>query len=142
MASKDKFTEKCKVSIEQIKWLAANTIDQRPSFLWGKFRSLWFTGSNFGEGLEAINRNRSHGHPFPPFLFKKLMGEYYFSTKDSIIWGQMHEKVALNCYKELTGNHVQEIGIPCGFLESSPDGIVTNKDTEKEGDRDEMSLEI
>ena len=136
MESKAQFLEKCRVSAEQIHWLASNTSDQRSSLLWGKVRRLQLTGSNFGDVLKAVNRNRGHGHPFPPSLFKTLVGEYTFNSKDSSIWGQMHEQVALEHYKELTGNHVEDTGIhlfPCGFLGSSPDGIITYRGTDRKG---------
>ena len=47
----------------------------------------------------------------------------------------MHEKIALETYEKETGNKVQECGLfsfPCGFLESSPDGISFSKRCAKE----------
>ncbi len=92
MKNRDAFVEQCKVSREQIQWLAENTVDQRNSQLWGKFRRLRLTGSNFGEVLGAFDRYHFAGRPYPQSLFKRLKGEYSFGTKDAIVWGQMHEE--------------------------------------------------
>ena len=124
------FIEKCRVSRNQIEWLAQHTSDQRNSQLWGKHRRLRLTGSNFGEVLKAFDRHLCQGRPFPTSLFKKLKGEYCFSTKDAILWGQMHEEHAIKKYAELTGNNVTPCGLflfPCGFLGSTPDGIVQSR---------------
>ena len=43
------------------------------------------------------------------------------------MWGQMHENVAFDAYIKETGNHVEKTGLhlfECGFLGSSPDGII------------------
>ena len=43
------------------------------------------------------------------------------------MWGQMHEAQAIQEYMEKTGNMVKPAGLhlfPCGFLGSSPDGII------------------
>ena len=55
------------------------------------------------------------------------MGEYNLAGKDSILWGQMHERRAIE-YIRQTGNPVKRVGLilpPCGFLGCSPDGIIT-----------------
>ena len=127
---KELFTEKCKVSRSQIEWLAKHTSNQRNSELWGKHRRLRLTGSNFGEVLKAFDRHHCQGRPFPPSLFKKLKGEYSFGTKDAILWGQMHEEHAIKEYSKVTGNSVTPCGLflfPCGFLGSTPDGIVQSR---------------
>ena len=44
------------------------------------------------------------------------------------MWGQMHEDVAIKQYSFITGNVVEPAGLhlfPCGFLGSSPDGIIS-----------------
>jgi len=126
-SDKAAFIEKCKVSAEQIAWLALRTVGQRSSQLWGKFRRLRLTGSNFGEVLRAYRRHNACNTPYPPSLFKKLKGEYLLGTKDAIMWGQMHEAQAIQEYMEKTGNMVKPAGLhlfPCGFLGSSPDGII------------------
>ena len=131
---KDLFVEKCKVSNAQIAWLAENTTMQRKSQLWGQYRRLRLTGSNFGEVIKACQRNAIQNRPFPPSLFKKLMGEYSLGTKDSIMWGQMHKDVAIKGYEKHTGNVVKPAGLylfACGFLGSSPDGIIETKAGEK-----------
>ena len=130
LEDEDLFVEKCKVSNEQIVWLAENTTMQRKSQLWGQHRRLRLTGSNFGEVIKACQRNAMQSRPFPPSLFKKLMGEYSLGTKDSIMWGQMHEDVAIKAYEKHTGNVVKQAGLylfVCGFLGSSPDGIIETK---------------
>lgn len=127
--SKDIFVKKCKVSAEQIIWLAEQTKQQRNCQMWGKFRHLRLTGSNFGDVLGAIARHTTLNKPYPQSLFKKLKGEYSIGTKDSIMWGQMHEELATNQYMETTGNIVENAGLflfPCGYLGSTPDGIVTS----------------
>ena len=125
---KNEFIEKCKVTAEQIQWVAYNTKDQRTSHLWGKIRRLRLTGSNFGKILAAYDRHQQFGNAYPPSLFKTLRGEYSLQGKDSIIWGQVHEKQAIEQYKIITGNQVSAIGLvlfDCGYLGSTPDGIVT-----------------
>ena len=81
------------------------------------------------------------GVPYPPSLFKTLKGEYNLGTKDSIIWGQVHEEIAIEHYKCKTQNRVENIGLclfDCGFLGSTPDGIVYLVD----GDKGEMSIHL
>ena len=99
---KDIFVEKCKVSEEQIAWLAEHTTEQRNCQMWGKFRRLRLTGSNFGDVLGAIERHTIFNRPYPPSLFKKLGGEYCIGTKESIMWGQMQESLAINQYMKAT----------------------------------------
>ena len=60
-SDKAAFIVKCKVSAEQIAWLALRTVGQRSSQLCGTLRRLRLTGSNFGEvlsieleGLECV----------------------------------------------------------------------------------------
>ena len=103
---KDIFVEKCKVSEEQIAWLAEHTTEQRNCQVWGKFRRLRLTGSNSGDVLGAIERHTIFNRPYPPSLFKKLGGEYCIGTKESIMWGQMQESLAINQYMKATGNSV------------------------------------
>ena len=85
---KDIFVEKCKVSEEQIAWLAEQTTEQRNSQMWGKFWRLRLTGSNFGDVLEAIERHTISHKPYPPSLFKMLNREYCIGIKDSIMWNK------------------------------------------------------
>ena len=121
------FVYKVKVSHEQIQWLANETIGQRNSILWGQYRKLRLTGSNFGHVIQSCQRRMRGDNPIPPSLLKKLRGEYQLGHKDSIMWGQMHEEVATEKYKELTGNKVTPAGLflfPCGYLGCSPDGII------------------
>ena len=137
------FIEKATVTKEQISWLARATVEQRKSALWGQFRKLRLTGSNFGEVIAACLRKEQSKKPFPPSLFKRLRGEYSIGSKDSVLWGQMHEASAIAKYQEITGNHVQPIGLvllPCGFLGSSPDGIIF--DMSQEGAATQGVLEI
>ena len=132
LQSKESFVQACKVTCDQINWVAQNTTDQRASHIWGKLRRLRLTGSNFGKVLDAYNRNQSSGTPYPPSLFKSLKGEYQLGTKDSIIWGQVHEDVAIENYIERTKNQVYKIGLclfECGFLGSSPDGFIIHDGT-------------
>ena len=89
------FIDACKVTTDQINWLAANT-KQRGSLLWGRLRRLRLTGSNFGKVLDSYDRNQQKGTPYPLSLFKSLKGEYKSDTKDSIMWGQMNEDIAAN----------------------------------------------
>ena len=127
MSDKNRFIDMCKVSQEQIAWVAQNTKDQRKSLLWGRLRRLRLTGSNFGNVLDAYNRYHKNGTAYPESLFKLLKGEYNMEGKDPIMWGQMHEDTAIKAYENKTGNRVQDIGLclfECGFLGSSPDGIV------------------
>ena len=117
------------VTREQVQYVAEVTKEQRNCHLWGQYRRMRLTGSNFGIVLTAVKNNRDKGRPFPPSLFKTLRGEYNLSlcTKDSILWGQMHEQQALDQYKEITGNEVASTGLQlftCGFLGSSPDGVI------------------
>ena len=80
------------------------------------------------------NRNQQKGVPFPSSLFKSLRGEYKLDTKDSIMWGQMHESIACDSYIKETGNIVEKTGLhlfECGFLGSSPDGMVFSSSGEK-----------
>ena len=121
------FVRKCYVSSEQIQWLASKTKDQRNSQAWGSFRRLRLTGSNFGDVVRAMANKRDKDKPIPNSLLKKLRGEYSLGTKDSIMWGQMHEQIAIERYQQTTGNKVQPAGLylfPCGLLGSTPDGII------------------
>ena len=126
---KDVFIEECTVSEQQIAGLAENTKQQRMCQQWGKFRRLRLTGSNFGDVLSAISRHTAAKRPYPPSLFKKLQGDYSLGTKDSIMWAQMHENHAVKKYVQKTGNTVECAGLylfPCGYLGSTPDGIITS----------------
>ena len=99
--------------------------------MWGMYRKLRLTASNFGRVLSAIERKERSGRAYPPSLFKALRGEYNLEKKDPIIWGQMHENEACEEYKLKTGNKVAETGFhlfPCGFLGCSPDGVVFPKE--------------
>ena len=81
--------------------------------------------------MQAIERNKNTGRPFPPSLFKSLKGEYSLQKKYTIIWGQMHEETALAQYQVSTGNQVLQSGLqlfPCGYRGCSPDGIVIPQD--------------
>ncbi|XP_065062194.1 uncharacterized protein LOC135689022 [Rhopilema esculentum] len=129
LSNKEAFIEKCNDA--QIKWLASNTVEQRLSPMWAKFRRLRLTGSNFGAVLKAIQRNKNQNRPYPPSLFKTLRMEYSLGKKDAIMWGQMHEEMAIQSYSQITGNTVTKTGLhlfPCGFLGSSPDGIISVPD--------------
>ena len=115
------------VSSEQIQWLGSKTKDQRNSQAWGSFRRLRLTGSNFGDVVRAMANKRDKDKPIPNSLLKNLRGEYSLGTKDSIMWGQMHEQIAIERYQQTTGNKVQPAGLylfPCGFLGSTPGGII------------------
>ena len=99
--------------------------------MWGMYRKLRLTASNFGRVLGAIERKDKTGRAYPPSLFRALRGEYNLEKKDPIIWGQMHENEACEEYKQKTGNTVEETGFhlfPCGFLGCSPDGIIFPKE--------------
>ena len=68
------------------------------------------------------------------FLFKTLKGEYNVGTKDSIIWGHVHEDSAIETYMAETKNRVEKIALclfDCGFLGSTPDGIIFTTDDDK-----------
>ena len=57
--------------------------------------------------------------------------EYSLGKKDAIMWGQVHEEMAIQSYSQITGNTVTKTGLhlfPCGFLGSSPDGIISVPD--------------
>ena len=129
MEGRESFIRKAKVTKAQIVWLSNRTIGQRSTSLWGQYRKMRLTGSNFGDVSNAMDRKKKN-IPMPPSLVKNLRGEYSFSTKDAVMWGQMHEKVALETYITQTGNNVQECGLflfSCGFLGSSPDGIIYDR---------------
>ena len=121
------FLENVKVSKEQQEYVAEKTKLQQKSRYWGIYRRLRLTASNFGIVLKAIDRKENTGRPFPPSFFKSLTGEYNLERKDPIIWGNMHEEIALKAYIEKTGNQVVQSGLqlfPC-----SPDGIIIPKET-------------
>ena len=127
ITDKERFVQKCKVTREQIQWVASSTRLQRDSVLWGRLRRLRLTGSNFGKVLDCYNRNALSGTPYPESLFKSLRGEYKMDGKESIMWGQMHEETAIKAYVAKTKFRVDQIGLclfECGFLGSSPDGLV------------------
>jgi hypothetical protein len=133
VTDKNTFIQMCKVTSEQIKWVAKNTEDQRESLLWGRLRRLRLTGSNFGKVLDAYNRNQQKGTQYPESLFKSLKGEYKMDGKDPIMWGQMHEDVAIRAYMSQTNNRVEKVGLclfECGYLGSSPDGLVYSASNE------------
>ena len=78
--------------------MAEDTKQQRGSLLWCRLRRMRLTGSNFGKVLDAYNRNMEKDTPYPSSLFKSLKGEYKL---DSIMWGQMHEDIAIDAYAQL-----------------------------------------
>ncbi|XP_065063851.1 uncharacterized protein LOC135690270 [Rhopilema esculentum] len=126
------FLEKVKVTQEQQEYVAEKTQLQRKSQYWGMYRRLRLTASNFGMVLKSIDRKKNTGRPFPPSLFKSLRGKYNLERKDPIIWGNMHEEIALKAYIEKTGNQVVQSGLQlfsCGYLGCSPDGIIIPKET-------------
>ena len=54
--NKDQFLKQVEVTKEQQQWIANATKDQRKSHMWGQYRRLRLTGSNFGLVLGAIKR--------------------------------------------------------------------------------------
>ena len=137
------FIEKARVTKEQISWLAGATVEQRKSALWGQFHKVRLTASNFGEVTAACFRQEQSQTPFPPSLFKRLRGEYSSGSKDSVLWGQMHEATAIAKYQEITGNQGRPINLvllPCGFLGSSHDAIIV--DISQHGSATQGVLEI
>lgn len=127
LQNKDQFIEKCSVNLDQINWVAKETSQQRSCSLWGKLKHLRLTSSNFGLILQCHNRFKAKGTTHPSSLFKTLKGNYNLKT-NAIAWGKVHENNALQKYCALTGNSVTKIGLvlfPCGFLGSSPDGIIS-----------------
>ena len=110
---RDSIVSKAKVTKEQILWLADQTKGQQNNALWGRYRILRFTGSNFGDVIKAHSMKQKSSIPIPPLLLKKLRGEHSFHTKDSILWGKMQEKIAMESYMDQTGNIVEECGIFC-----------------------------
>eukprot|EP00795_Rhopilema_esculentum_P015895 gene15895-7227_t len=134
--NKEQCIKQVEVTKEQQQWIANATKDQRKSHIWGQYRRLCLTGSNFGLVLDAMKRKELSGRDYPPSLFKTLKGEYYLGNRDSIIWGQMHEEVALQAYIEETNNNVTSTGLhlfPCGYLGCTPDGIISSKDISRPG---------
>ena len=89
----DLFVSKTKVTTEQIIWLSTATIGTRNNALWGEYRKMHLTGSNFGEVIKATERKQRSNLPIPPSFLKKLRGEYSFNRKYSVMWGQMREKL-------------------------------------------------
>ena len=134
---------KAKVTREQIIWLSTDTVGQRNNALWGAYCKMRLTGSTLGEVIKATERKQRSNLPIPPSLLKKLRGEYSFNKKDSVMWGQMHEETALKLYMQKNEYSVEDCGIflfPCGFLESSQDGISTAG--EEDGKPNKGVLEI
>ena len=134
--NRDIFVNKVKVSNDQIQWLAKATVGQRSTVLWGQYRKLRLTGSNFGNIIQACQRKLQKGNPIPPSLLKKLRGEYQLGTKDSIMWGQVQEEVAIEKYIEVTGNKVEPAGLilfPCAYLGCSPNGIIYEEASKSKG---------
>ena len=76
--NKNEFIEKIKVTKEQRLFVSETTKTQRKCQLWGQFRRLRLTGSNFGLVLGAIRRKIQKGHEYPPSLFKALKGGYNY----------------------------------------------------------------
>ncbi len=67
-----------------------------------------------------VTNKRATNNPIAPSLLKKLGGES-IGTKDSIMWGQMHEGIAIKKYTEETGNAVNQLGLcyfPVDFLKA------------------------
>eukprot|EP00795_Rhopilema_esculentum_P010083 gene10083-18733_t len=133
---KGSFLAKCKVTPSKIMWLAERTTEQLKSHLLGQYRRLRLTGSDFGEVIKACEQHIKHNSQLPPSLFKRLRGEYALRTKESIMWGQMHEDVAIKAYIEVTGNTVKPARLYlflCGFLGCSPDGIIEEMSSGEKG---------
>ncbi|KAK9745270.1 YqaJ-like viral recombinase domain [Popillia japonica] len=64
---------------------------------------------------------------FPPSLFKRLSGVYNLEGVKAIQWGRLHEKVAIEHFKNTMNLEVQETGIwltNSGLLGATPDGLV------------------
>ena len=61
------------------------------------------------------------------------------------MWGQMHEDHAIQKYKEKAGNDVEKAGLylfPCGYLGSTPDGIINSTNVPDKGVLEVKPLEI
>lgn len=115
--------ETLKLCVHEIEKIEILTRGQRLNDNWFIVKKLRISASNFGRVLRAVRINS-----FPPSLFKTLCGEYHMDKKDPIIWGNIHEEVALTQYHEVTGHHVRSCGVflfDNGCLGGSPDGIVT-----------------
>ena len=96
------FIEKARVTKEQISWLAGATVEQRKSALWGQFHTLRLIGSNCGEVIAACLRTQQSQTPFPPSPLQIMRGKYSLGSKDSVLWGQLHEASAIATYQEIT----------------------------------------
>lgn len=134
MEDKTVFVNECKVTTKQIKWLSEKTKLQRHCPLWGRYRQLRLTSSNFGQILDCYNRHKNSNIPYPKSLFKALKGEYNLSTQ-AVLWGQAHEEIAIERYAQVTNNFIEKIGLvlfPCGFLGSSPDRIILAKNASQD----------
>lgn len=115
-----------------IRKLEELTRGQSNNALWSKARKLRITASNFGRVIDACCRGK-----YPPSLFKTLCGQYNLDKKDSISWGRIHERSAVQKYIDSSGNRVTECGLflfPNGIMGGSPDGVVSdNCDIDDDG---------
>lgn len=76
------FKQQCQLSDEQIKDIAAITIDQTANEKWFLIRKFRLTASNFGLILGACKRNR-----YPESIFKTLLGKLLRIPVYFILWG-------------------------------------------------------
>lgn len=113
---------KVRMSEEEIKSLASQTIGQHLNSIWLIKRRYRITASNFGLILNAIERNR-----YPLSLFKKLVGTYKLDGIKAIQWGRENEKHGIEEFEQVTGKAVVVTGLwlhSSGVIGASPDGLV------------------
>lgn len=75
-----------KVSFDDIKRIASETVGQSENIKWCLYRKFRLTSINFHKTLQSIKRNR-----YPISLFKTLLGTYCVEGVKSIEWGKTHE---------------------------------------------------
>jgi len=95
-----------KVSFDDIKRIASETVDQSENIKWCLYRKFRLTSSNFHKILQSIKGNR-----YPISLFKTLLGTYCVEGVKSIEWGKTHEINAVQEFEKKNNMQVIKTGV-------------------------------
>jgi hypothetical protein len=114
----------CEITESEIRDLEVATVGQADNLLWKSERLKRISASRFGRICKMTDRT-------DPFKLAKSMMSHRELNTDAVVYGRMHESIAVNRYEEMVG----VVTKPCGlfvstvypFLCASPDRVVSDQ---------------
>lgn len=95
-----------KLTFEDIKQIALETLGPSESVKWCLYRKFSLTSSNFNRIIQSFKRNC-----YPISLFNTLLGTCSLEGVKSIEWGKTHEKHAIQEFEKNYNFHVSKTGV-------------------------------